>query len=194
VARSPKAISQRLELVENSSFRGLLWHSTDKAGNIHSEPYKSSELPFSCHTPAPGRVARGPSRVFFAAGAGGVTIAETFVGAAAKVWPTSRTRRRYIAARVPYHCTEKAGDIYSAPLKICRVALLLPHARAGGGTRRRCECCKMRQRRPERYSQRLELVDGTSPRGIRPPRCKSCRVVLFLLRQCRGTAGLDELQ
>jgi hypothetical protein len=35
---------------------------------------------------------------FCAASAGGVAAIETFVSAAAMLWPTTRTRRRYIAA------------------------------------------------------------------------------------------------
>jgi hypothetical protein len=69
--------------------------------------------------------------MFCAVGAGGVTNAEIFVGAAAKLRLKTRTRRRYIAARANLHCTDKAGFIYSAPLFICRVALLLLRQRRG---------------------------------------------------------------
>jgi len=48
----------------------------------------------------PGRAAGGPRRVFVcAAGSGGVTALQTFVSAAAKLGPATRTHRRYIAAR-----------------------------------------------------------------------------------------------
>ena len=56
--------------------------------------------------------------------------------------------------------------------------------------------------RPRSYGQRLELIEGTSPRGL-TCHCAYetgkicslplfvCRVVLLLLRQRRGAAGSD---
>jgi hypothetical protein len=43
--------------------------------------------------------------------------------------PATRTRRRYIAARVICHCRGKAGNNYSTPLRICRVVFVLPQNR-----------------------------------------------------------------
>ena len=62
---------------------------------------------------------------FYAAGTGGVATVEICVSAAAELRPTIRTLRRYIAARVTLHCTDKAGNIYSIRLYIYRSILLL---------------------------------------------------------------------
>jgi hypothetical protein len=54
------------------------------------------------------------------------------------------------------------------------------------------------------FGQRLEIAEGTSPRRLNchcPHKAGNiysiplhiCRVVLLLLRQCRGAAGLGEL-
>jgi hypothetical protein len=75
-----------------------------------------------------------PTPRFSAAGAGGVTTVEKCVGAAAKLRPATRAHRRYIA--VPYHCADKAGIFYSAPLSIRRVVLLLINVCPRQGRRR----------------------------------------------------------
>jgi|AntAceMinimDraft_5_1070358.scaffolds.fasta_scaffold210058_1 hypothetical protein len=63
---------------------------------------------------------RWPTPRFCATGAGGVTMVETCASSAGKLRPAIRTRRRYIAARatVPYHCTNKGGNIDYVPLYI----------------------------------------------------------------------------
>jgi hypothetical protein len=60
----------------------------------------------------------------FTAGAGGVKTVETCVSAAAELRPTTRTRRRYIAASATV-------NIGSVPLFICRVVYLLLRQRRG---------------------------------------------------------------
>jgi hypothetical protein len=136
------------------------------------------------HTSAPGR-------------AGGVTAVKTCVSAAAKVWPATRTRRNYIAAKASLHCTDKASNIYSAPLCICRVDLFLLNTFPRQGRRRPTPSFFCRRRRlrnnclkvpaPSRsYGQRLVLVEGTSPRGL-PCHCtdKACNICSTQLHICQ---------
>jgi hypothetical protein len=64
--------------------------------------------------------------------------------------------------------------------------------------------CNAQRAAPQSYGQRLGLVEGTSPRGL-SYHCADeagsiysaplhiCQVVLLLLRQRRGAAGLGEL-
>jgi len=47
----------------------------------------------------PRQSRRRPTPRFYTTSAGDVTTVETFISAAAKLRPTARTRRRYIAAR-----------------------------------------------------------------------------------------------
>jgi hypothetical protein len=111
VARPAQSYGQRPELVEITSPRGITCHCTGKAGNISSVLlyiYRVALLSLNNCPPAGLPEAYGD---FFAAGAGGVTASETCASAAARLRQATRTRRRYIAARVTYLCADKTGNI-----------------------------------------------------------------------------------
>jgi hypothetical protein len=71
---------------------------TGRAGAMRAT---GPSTPPHVHTPAPGRATGGPRRVFFAAVANCKKCVSS--GApAARLWPTTRTRRRLIAARANF--------------------------------------------------------------------------------------------
>jgi hypothetical protein len=96
----PRSFGQRLELVEGTSPRGLTYHCTNKAGNICSVPLYICRVVLLLLIVCPRQGRRRPTPKFCTAGAGGVTSVEICVSIAAKLRPTPRTRRRYIAAIV----------------------------------------------------------------------------------------------
>jgi hypothetical protein len=51
---------------------------------------------------------QGPTPIFSAATADGITTVQTYASAAAKTLPTTQTRERQIAARVKGNCTDRA--------------------------------------------------------------------------------------
>jgi hypothetical protein len=82
---------------------------------------------------------RKPAPTFYAAGTGAVTTVQTCVSGsalAAKLRQTALTHRRHNATRVNLPCAEKAGNIYTVPLYIYRVFLLLLNAFPRQGRRR----------------------------------------------------------
>jgi hypothetical protein len=75
---------------------------------------------------------RRPTPRFCAAGANGTTC--VCGGApAAKLRPRLELVEGTSPRGLTCHCTDKAGNIYSVPLQICRVALLLLRQRRGAG-------------------------------------------------------------
>jgi hypothetical protein len=96
----------------------------------------TAHLP-SCSSPAnrlPRQGRRMPAPWFYTADAGSVTTVEICVSAAAKLRPATRARRSTSPRGLSCHRTDKAGNIYSAPLYIRRFVLLLlrKHRSAAG--------------------------------------------------------------
>jgi hypothetical protein len=56
---------------------------------------------------------------------------ETCVGAATSYGHGLEIAEGIILHRLPFHCTGKAGAVYSAPLRICQVVFLLLRQRRG---------------------------------------------------------------
>jgi hypothetical protein len=87
-----------------------------------------------------------------------LTTVETCFGTAAKLRQTTRACRRYIAAKVNF-CSHKAYNIYSAPLYICRVILLLLRQRrsrpwrTGMGTWPKRIFCDRTRSHPARFER-----------------------------------------
>jgi hypothetical protein len=79
-----------------TSPRGSLRHCTDKAGNIYYVPLYICRVVLLLLNVCPRQGRRSPTPRFCVTGAGGVTTVETFVRAAAKLRPATRTRRKYI--------------------------------------------------------------------------------------------------